>query len=71
MFTLPKILDNNRKTLLDTFCTIAPKYTTLSIATGYWDLEGTAAVIDTISDYTSIRLLIGQAPLIKRYAVQL
>lgn len=59
----PQFIDNNRKNLADTLNQIAPDFTTLSIATGYWDLPGTLEVIDNIKNYKGIRLLIGQEPL--------
>lgn len=42
---IPKIIDNNRRTFLNLIKEIAPKYTELSIATGYWDLLGTKLII--------------------------
>lgn len=64
---LPKLIDNKRKKLGDVLKSVTPKYETLSIATGYWDLAGTAEIIDFLSTYKSIRLLIGQEPLSSRY----
>lgn len=43
---LPKIIDNNRKIFLDVIKEIASMYEDLSIATGYWDLEGTKILIN-------------------------
>ena len=67
MSTLPKIIDNNRKNLSDTFKDIATEHDYLSIATGYWDLKGMQEVFDSIKDYKNIRLLIGREPLIPRH----
>ena len=64
--SLPKILDNNRKVFLDVFKEILPNYNELSIATGYWDLEGTQLILDQIKNYKKIRLLIGREPLLNR-----
>lgn len=71
MATLPKLIDNMRVCLGDTLKTIMPNYKQLSIATGYWDLPGTAELIDLLKDYESIRLLIGQEPMSFRYQQQL
>lgn len=68
---LPQIIDNNRKTLLETFVDISGKHKELSIATGYWDLEGMRALLPELRKYEKIRLLIGREPLIPRYQLQL
>lgn len=65
--TVNKIIDNKRKTLLDNFLSASKDFDELSIATGYWDLEGTKLLIDNLSNYKKIRLIIGQEPLIDRY----
>src|SRR5699024_7301772 len=49
--------------LSDVLNEIAPRYKDLSIATGYWDIEGTLAVIQEIKDYEHVRLLIGKEPI--------
>lgn len=59
---IPKILDNQKKSLAEVLREEAPKHKHLSIATGYWDLAGTLEIIDEIKDYESIRLLIGAEP---------
>lgn len=64
---LPKIIDNRRRVLLDTIKSVAPSYQNLSIASGYWDLPGTGLIIDELSSYKKIRLLIGREPLIPRH----
>ena len=63
----PRIIDNNRKTLLEVFQQIAPEHEALSIATGYWDLAGMELMFDAIKNYKKIRLLIGREPLIPRH----
>jgi len=67
MMKIPKIIDNNRTKLVDVFTEVAQKYTELSIATGYWDLEGMKLVLPHLKDYSKIRLLIGREPLIPRH----
>ncbi|MBU1151694.1 hypothetical protein KJ632_02595, partial [Patescibacteria group bacterium] len=67
MANLPKIIDNNRQSLLDSFRKIASDHDHLSIATGYWDLKGMQEVFDSIKGYKKIRLLIGREPLIPRH----
>lgn len=67
MTNLPKIIDNNRQILLDSFRKIAENHDCLSIATGYWDLKGMQDVFDSIKTYKKIRLLIGREPLIPRH----
>ena len=42
---LPKIIDNNRKKLIDTFLEVSKQHDELSIATGYWDLEAMRLVL--------------------------
>jgi ERCC4-related helicase len=71
MPNLPKIIDNDRKSLLEIFQQVAPKYDTLSIATGYWNLEGMRLVLSEIKNYSKIRLLIGREPVIPRYKLQI
>ncbi|NCC70948.1 hypothetical protein EOM09_05180, partial [bacterium] len=63
---LPKIIDNNRKKLSDVLIETAKNYSDLSVATGYWDIEGMKLIIDSLSDYSSVRILIGREPLLKR-----
>jgi ERCC4-related helicase len=63
----PKIIDNNRKLLKDVLIEISKDYSQISIATGYWDLPGTSQIIDELSGYKKIRLLIGREPLIPRH----
>jgi superfamily II DNA or RNA helicase len=63
---LPKIIDNERQSLLSTFIDLAPRYDHLSVATGYWDIEGMKLILGSISNYKKIRILIGREPLLKR-----
>lgn len=63
MAQYPQFIDNKRKTLAETLRTIAPNFSVLRIATGYWDLPGTLELIDELQHYSKIQLLIGQEPL--------
>jgi len=67
----PKIIDNERKHLGDTLKELSKSHDHLSIASGYWDLPGTQIIFDEIKNYKSIRLLIGQEPLMPRYKKKL
>ena len=60
MPSLPKIIDNNRKSLLELIKDVASNYNQLSIAVGYWDLLGTQLIFDEIKNYKKIRILIGR-----------
>ncbi|WP_413853320.1 SNF2-related protein [Candidatus Ruminimicrobium bovinum] len=60
-----KLIDNKRIFLANVLRSVAPNHKFLSVATGYWDLEGTLEIIEQIKDYKSIRLLIGKEPLSK------
>ena len=62
-----RIIDNKRKTLLENLILASKDFDELSITTGYWDLEGTKLLIESLKDYKKIRLIIGQEPLIGRY----
>ncbi|WP_296632483.1 helicase-related protein [Rhodoluna sp.] len=66
-----RIIDNKRVQLATVLNEIAPKHKHLSIATGYWDLPGLQELFESISNYESIRLLIGQEPLPPQYASNL
>lgn len=66
MTKLPTIIENKRVTLLDTFLQVADSHDHLSVATGYWDIEGMKLILDSISDYKKIRILIGREPLLRR-----
>jgi hypothetical protein len=65
--TEPKIIDNQRVHLQGVLKAQALKHSKLSIATGYWDLEGTASLLEELEGLDGIRLLIGREPLIPRY----
>ena len=64
---LPKLIDNKRKTFSDILREVAKEHKHLSIAVGFWDLPGTAEIIEQIKDYESVRLLIGKEPLSSRF----
>lgn len=66
-----KIIDNGRKNLSDTLNKISESHEHISIATGYWDLPGLLEVFDSIENYKSIRLIIGQEPIAPRFANKL
>jgi len=66
----PKIIDNNRKFLKDTLTEVSKDFSEISIATGYWDLEGIKLILPEIQKYSKIRLLIGREPMISRYHMQ-
>lgn len=69
--SLHKIIDNNRATLKDTLVEASKGYSEISIATGYWDLEGMKLILSQIEGYSKIRILIGREPMIARYHMQL
>lgn len=65
--TEPKIIDNQRVQLQGVLKAQALKHSKLSIATGYWDLEATASLLEELDGLERIRLLIGREPLIPRH----
>lgn len=67
----PKIIDNNKKVLKDTLIAVSKEHSEISIATGYWDLEGMKLILPEIEGYKKIRLLIGREPMIARYHMQI
>ncbi len=67
MKKFPKIIDNQRKKLLDTLIEASNNFDEISVATGYWDLEATALLLPYLKNYKRIRLLIGREPLIPRH----
>lgn len=67
MKKFPKIIDNNRRKLLDSLIEASDNFDQISIATGYWDLQATALLLPHLKNYKKIRLLIGREPLIPRY----
>ncbi len=70
MTKIPSIIDNRRKILLDSLITVSKDYDELSIATGYWDLNGTELLLPHIKNYKKIRLLIGRELLIPRHQLK-
>ena len=58
----PKLIDNRQTSLAAVLLEIAPSHKKLSVATGYWDLPGTADILEAIENYESVRLLIGREP---------
>ena len=67
---LPRIIDNQRQSLLKIVQELAPEHENVSIATGYWDLPGTELVLPSLSHCKKIRLLIGREPLIPRHHLE-
>ncbi|MEK6558203.1 MAG: SNF2-related protein [Candidatus Margulisiibacteriota bacterium] len=67
MHNLPKIIDNKRRSLFDVIKAVAPHHTSLSVATGYWDLKGMSLIFGLLDQYKEIRILIGREPLIPRH----
>ena len=63
-----RIIDNKRVQLSEALKAIASSHTRLSIATGYWDLPGLQLVFESIKNYDSVRLLLGQEPIPPQYA---
>lgn len=66
IMNLPKIIDNQRKNFLDIFRDLAQEHEELSIASGYWDIEGTLLLIEDLAKMRKVRLLLGREPLLKR-----
>ena len=65
-----RIIDNERKKLLDCLVAASKDFDEISIATGYWDLEATAMLLPHIAKYKKIRLIIGREPLIPRHQLE-
>lgn len=63
-----KLIDNNRLSLRNALSEQIPNFDRISIATGYWDLPGFQLLEEALSNYKSIRLLIGQEPLPPAFA---
>lgn len=61
-----KLIDNRRVKLSEILKDSVKNHDYLSIATGYWDLKGTAEIIDDLMNYKKVRLLIGQEPLLSK-----
>jgi ERCC4-related helicase len=64
---LPKIIDNERSSMLDVLRSLTSDHEKVSIATGYWDLGAISLLIDELDSLQEIRLLIGREPLIPRH----
>ena len=64
---LPKIIDNERSSMLEVLRSLASEHEKVSIATGYWDLGAISLLIDELDSLKEIRLLIGREPLIPRH----
>jgi ERCC4-related helicase len=67
---LPKIIDNERSSMLDVLRTISKDHEKLSIATGYWDLGAISLLLEELDSLKEIRLLIGREPLIPRHKLK-
>ncbi len=52
--------------LKDVLLDVSKNFSELSIATGYWDIEGMRLVLNSIKEYKKVRILIGREPLLKR-----
>lgn len=64
--TFPKLIDNNRVCLAEVLKQVSGLHNNLSVATGYWDIEGMNLLMDSINNYQKVRILIGREPLLKR-----
>ena len=64
---LPKIIDNERSSMLEVLRSLTSDHEKVSIATGYWDLGAISLLIDELDSMQEIRLLIGREPLIPRH----
>lgn len=67
---LPKIIDNDRVTMLEVVGGLLAEHQHLSIATGYWDLGAIALLLEQLDGLEKIRLLIGREPLIPRHQLK-
>jgi ERCC4-related helicase len=63
---LPKIVDNNRISMLEVLKRASQGHSNLSIATGYWDLKAITSLMEEFNSLNKIRLLIGREPMIPR-----
>jgi ERCC4-related helicase len=64
---LPKIIDNERSSMLEVLRALCQEHQKISIATGYWDLGAILLLLDELGALDQIRLLIGREPLIPRH----
>jgi ERCC4-related helicase len=69
--TLPKIVDNNRISMLEVLKQAAKNQEELSIATGYWDLRSILELKEDLGQLKKIRLLIGREPMIPRHQLEI
>ena len=67
---LPKIIDNERSSMLEVLRVLSNEHEKVSIATGYWDLGAISLLLDELDSLKEIRLLIGREPLIPRHKIQ-
>jgi ERCC4-related helicase len=65
--SLPKIIDNERSSMLEVLRALCNEHDKLSIATGYWDLGAILLLSEELDSLSQIRLLIGREPLIPRH----
>jgi hypothetical protein len=63
-----RLVDNQRLKLSDVLLEEMPNHEVLSIATGYIDLPGFELLSEALSQYKSVRILIGQEPLPPQYS---
>lgn len=70
LMRLPKIIDNERSSMLEVLRTLCLDHERVSIATGYWDLGAISLLLDELESLKEIRLLIGREPLIPRHKLQ-
>ena len=70
LMRLPKIIDNERSSMLEVLRTLCLDHEKVSIATGYWDLGAISLLLDELESLKEIRLLIGREPLIPRHKLQ-
>jgi ERCC4-related helicase len=67
---LPKIIDNERYSMLEVLRNLCKEHDKLSIATGYWDLGAMLLLLEELESLSQIRILIGREPLIPRYKLK-
>lgn len=67
---LPKIIDNERSSMLEVLRKLCREHDKISIATGYWDLGAISLLLEELDSLSQIRLLIGREPLIPRHKLE-
>lgn len=67
---LPKIIDNERSSMLEVLRALSLDHEKVSIATGYWDLGAITLLLHELDSLKEVRLLIGREPLIPRHKMQ-